>query len=75
VVSASTWTFADPDRRRWLGTQWADRTRVSAFAEQALRYGLADEAELEEVAQGWLRWMDEPDGFYLQPSVEILARR
>ncbi len=74
-VSATTWTFADPERREWLGTQWADRTRYSALGQQAVEYGLADADELEELAQGWLRWMARPDGFYLQPSMEILARK
>ena len=74
-VSSSNWTFATPDRREWLGTQWADRTRYSALAEQALYYGLADADELEDLAQGWLRWMAAPDGFYMQPSMEILARK
>ncbi len=74
-MSATTWTFADEDRREWLATQWADRTRYSAFAQQALEYGLADPEELEQIAQGWLHWMTQPDAFYMQPSMEILARR
>ena len=36
-AGSSTWTFADPERRAWWGSLWADRVEQSAFAEQARR--------------------------------------
>lgn len=74
-ASSSTWTFADPESRAWWGDLWADRVRLSAFAEQALQYGLADAAELEAIAAAWGRWAAAPDGFFAVLHAEVLARR
>jgi SAM-dependent methyltransferase len=74
TVSSSTWTFADPETRQWWGGLWADRVRYTRLAEQAMAYGLSDPAELEEIAQAFLRWAASPDAVYVTPHVEILAR-
>ena len=74
-ASGSTWTFADLDSRRWWGGLWADRLRLSALADQALAYGLADRAELDRLADAWRAWAEDPDGFFLTPHCEVLARR
>jgi SAM-dependent methyltransferase len=75
TVTSSTWTFGDPASRAWWGGQWADRVRHSSYADQAIAYGLADEAELAAIEAGWRRWIEEPDGVFVVPSVEIIARR
>jgi hypothetical protein len=75
VVSATCWTFADAEARQWWGGLWADRVRISRFAEQAVGYGLSDAGELERIAQAFLRWAASPDGVFVVPHVEILARR
>jgi SAM-dependent methyltransferase len=75
TTSSSTWTFADPDSRAWWGGLWADRVRLSGFAEQAVEYGLADAGELEAIADGWRRWAAEPDGFFAVLHGEVLATR
>ncbi len=75
VASSSSWTFATPDDRRWWGGLWADRVTQSAFADQALDYGLADTEELAEIAAAWRRWADQPDGWLALLHGEILARR
>ncbi|HET6794122.1 MAG TPA: methyltransferase domain-containing protein [Acidimicrobiales bacterium] len=72
-VTSSTWTFADPDSRSWWGGLWADRVLLSAFAEQAVAYGLADRAELEELARGWRSWAEAPEGVFVTPHVEVIA--
>lgn len=74
AVTSSTWTYADPDSRAWWGGLWADRVGLSAFAEQAVGYGLAEEAELEAIAAAFRRWAEAPDGVFVVPHVEILAR-
>jgi SAM-dependent methyltransferase len=74
-VSSTCWTFADPDSRRWWGGLWADRVRLSRFAEQAAEYGLTDAEELESIARAFLGWAEAPDGVFVVPHVEILARR
>jgi ubiquinone/menaquinone biosynthesis C-methylase UbiE len=74
VTTSSTWTFADPETRAWWGGQWADRVRYSAFADQALAHGLTDAAELEMLADAWHHWALEPDGVFVIPHVEVVAR-
>jgi len=46
----------------------------SAFAEQALEYGLANEADLARIAAGWHRWGATEDGYFLIPNGEVIAR-
>jgi ubiquinone/menaquinone biosynthesis C-methylase UbiE len=75
TVTSSNWTFADAAGRAWWGGMWADRVRASAFATQAIEHGLADEAELAELEAGWRAWIDERDGIFVVPSVEVIARR
>lgn len=74
TVTSSTWTFADPASRAWWGGLWADRVSQSAFAEQALAAGLSDRGELASIAAAWRRWAEVPDGVFVVPHVEILAR-
>jgi SAM-dependent methyltransferase len=74
-VSSTCWTFADPESRQWWGGLWADRVRLSRFADQAVGYGLSDAEELERIAQAFLAWAASPDGVFVVPHVEILARR
>ena len=74
-VSSSTWTFADAEGRRWWGGLWAERTVASSFAEQAVRYGIAAPAEMEDLAAGWRDWAARPQGLFVVPHVEVLARR
>jgi len=75
VVTSSTWTFADPDSRAWWGGLWADRVRLSAFADQAREYKLSDDAELDAIADAWRRWAASADGFFAVLHAEVLAVR
>jgi SAM-dependent methyltransferase len=74
AASASTYCYASPAEREWWGTSWAGRATSSAFAEQALRYGLATQADLEEIAAGWLRWGAADDGWLGMLHGELLIR-
>jgi SAM-dependent methyltransferase len=74
-VGSSTWTFADPDDRAWWCGLWADRVRSSAFAEQAVAYGLSDETELAALAAAFLEWPRHPDGFFVVLHADVLAHR
>jgi SAM-dependent methyltransferase len=73
-ASASSWCYADDETRRWWGGLWATRATESALAEQAVAYGLASPAELEEIAAAWRTWSDQPDGWFALLHGEILAR-
>ena len=45
------------------------------FAEQAVAYGLSDIEELQSIARAFVNWAGSPDGVFVVPHVEILARR
>lgn len=72
--TASVWCYATPESRAWWGGLWADRITSTALAEQALERGLATRSELEEMAAGWRRWAESPDGWFIVPHGEIVAR-
>jgi SAM-dependent methyltransferase len=75
TVSSSTWTFADVEGRAWWGAMWADRVRLSSFADKALAYELATRDELDSLGDAWIQWAGKPDGFFAAMSVEVIARR
>lgn len=72
--SAGVWCFATPADRAWWGGTWAQRISASTLAEQAVAAGLADAAELHEVAAGWRRWVDDPAGWFAVIHGELLCR-
>lgn len=72
--SASVWCYADEVDRQWWGGSWADRVVDSGFAQQALAAGLATEAQLTALAQGWREWAADPDGWFAVLNGEILCR-
>jgi ubiquinone/menaquinone biosynthesis C-methylase UbiE len=74
TATTSTWTFAEPESAAWWGNLWADRCVLSDFAEQAVRYGLTDAAELSTLAAAFRDWSVEPDAFFMIPHGEVLAR-
>lgn len=73
--SGSMWAYADPASREWWGGLWADRARYSAFATQAVEYGLTTTDELEEIAAAWLRWAAHPTSSFVVVHGEIIARK
>jgi ubiquinone/menaquinone biosynthesis C-methylase UbiE len=72
--SSSNWLYATAQQRRWQSRVWSERVLHSAFADQALEYGLANEADLARIAAGWHRWGSTDDGFFLIPNGEVIAR-
>jgi ubiquinone/menaquinone biosynthesis C-methylase UbiE len=74
AFSTSNWTFATPGDRSWWSEMWAERTTSSAFGQQAVEYGIASAAELEEIAAGWRAWGALPDAVFIVVGGEILAR-
>jgi SAM-dependent methyltransferase len=75
TVSSSTWTFSSAEDRAWWGGLWADRVVESAFAEQAVGYGLVSSGELSAISSAWRRWADRDDGVFIVLHAEVLARR
>ena len=74
VATASTYCYASPEERRWWGPRGPGRATASSFAEQAVAYGLATTAELEEIAAAWLRWSAADDGWLGMLHGELLIR-
>lgn len=75
VYSTSTWTYATPEDRAWWSEVWAARATESAFAEQAVAYGLATTDDLHDIAEGWRAWGTTDDAVFVLVHGEILARR
>jgi ubiquinone/menaquinone biosynthesis C-methylase UbiE len=73
-VTSSNWTFTSEAERRWWGQLWADRIRHSAFAEQALAFGLATTSDLEDLADGFIAWAQQPDGLFIVVHGEVVGR-
>jgi len=75
VVTSSNWIYHRYDERRWWGQLWADRVLQSSFAEQCLENGLATHDELEAISEAFMNWIEQEDGVFIVPSVEVLARK
>jgi SAM-dependent methyltransferase len=74
TATTSSWCFASPAEREWWGRSWAGRATASAFAEQAVAYGLATPEDLADVAAAWLRWSAADDGWLGMLHGELLVR-
>jgi hypothetical protein len=48
--------------------------RESDLAHQALEHGLSSPTELEGIAAAFLEWAADPEGLFVVPHVEVLAR-
>ena len=75
AVTSSNWTYESDEDRRWWGGLWADRVVLSEFARQAVEYGEATSGELEDLSRAFREWAEAPEGLFVVPSVEVLARR
>jgi hypothetical protein len=72
--SAGVWCFATPEDRDWWGSTWARRVEESDLAVQAASTGLADLAELADIAAAWRSWAVDPDGWFCVVHGEIVCR-
>jgi ubiquinone/menaquinone biosynthesis C-methylase UbiE len=72
-VSASTELFAERDEVLNWGDSWAERVTQSAFATQAMDYGLATRDDLEAIASAWRTWAREPDALFMYVNVECVG--
>jgi SAM-dependent methyltransferase len=74
TASSSTWTWATADERSWWCELWAERTVGPGLGGQAVEYGIANPAELADIADGWRAWSTHDDGVFVVVHGEILAR-
>jgi SAM-dependent methyltransferase len=73
-ASASVWCYSAPEERAWWGDLWADRVVASAFAEQAVGFGLSTASELGRLSAAWRRWATTDDGWFAILHGEVLCR-
>ena len=73
TMTASVWTYGDPAERANWGNSWAERCLTTSFGEQAVDYGYATRAEMEDIAAGWRRWAALDDGYFHFIHGEALA--
>jgi len=71
LATSSSWHYTSPDQRLWWAQTWAERTRLPRFADRAAELGFAD--YIEPIAEGWLRWATEPDGWFAFLHGEVIA--
>jgi hypothetical protein len=74
TATTSAWCYASPAERAWWGSSWAGRATASAFAEQAVAYGLASAGELAAIAAAWQEWAAADDGWLGMLHGELLIR-
>lgn len=73
-AGGSVWCFASPDDRAWWGGLWADRMTESSIADQLVDAGLASRSTLSDIAAVFRSWAADPDGWFLVPHGEAIAR-
>jgi SAM-dependent methyltransferase len=74
TYSTSTWTFATPGDRAWWGDLWAERILSSSLAGQAVGYGVATPAELEDISAAFRDWSGRPGSTFVLLHGEVIAR-
>jgi ubiquinone/menaquinone biosynthesis C-methylase UbiE len=73
AVSTSTWTYSTPGTVGPWVDLWVSRLTEARLADLALEYGLADRAELEELADGWRAWGSSPHPFFAFLHGEVIG--
>jgi SAM-dependent methyltransferase len=73
TATASAWYYTTPEQRRRWAELWADRIRIARFAERAV--AVHDGVDVDDLARAWLRWADEPSGWFAFLHGEVVARR
>jgi hypothetical protein len=73
-ATTSTWCFNTDAEREWWGGLWAERAVKSDFAKVAVEGGFATPEDLRRLAQGWLDWAADVDGWLCIPHSEILCQ-
>ena len=62
------------DRAAAWAETWAKRTAETKLADQAISYGLASRAEIDDMARGWRAWGAHPDATLFYVDVAAVAR-
>jgi SAM-dependent methyltransferase len=74
TASVSGWCFAERADIEWWTETWAQRVKVSAFAEHAVEHGLATTADLDALSAAWREWGARDDAWFAILHGEVLCR-
>ncbi|OQO07519.1 hypothetical protein B0A48_07216 [Cryoendolithus antarcticus] len=74
-LGMGSWMYASPQEREVWGGTFRDRIRGGAMRSKALELGIASEAEMEEMAREWERWIENVDGCCGSLHGELLVQK
>lgn len=72
-ATTSSWHYTTMTQRRAWAQLWSDRIQLPRFSERAEQLGLA--GEIPRIASAWLRWADDPYGWFAFVHGEVVATR
>lgn len=75
VVTTSTVAYTDPERVKFISESWSKRVSETQLGKQMIKYGLANQAEVDEMARSWLEWGKKEDAIMFYVDVSIIARK
>jgi len=64
TTEVKVYDSSDEEARRSWALSWRDRCLHSAFAGQAVDYGVCTRQEMREMARDWEKWSTEPQGVF-----------
>ncbi len=65
----------DGEEARIWGRTWTQRILYSGIANQALEYRYAEQADLERISNGWAKWAESEEPFFMFAQIAVLAVR
>lgn len=57
----------------WWGAMWAERVVQFNFATNAIKFGVATIAELDDLRNGWLDWSRRENAQFIVHRGEVIA--
>jgi len=63
-ASAGTWCYSTREEREIWGGTMVDKCINGAVPKKAIEVGIASEAQLKEMSEGWSRWIEAEDGWF-----------
>lgn len=72
-ATVSSWSYTDRRERREWAQLWSSRIQVDRFGQRVAAVDQA--ADIPELAAAWLRWAEEPFGWFAFLHGEVLASR
>ncbi|CDR88754.1 uncharacterized protein SPSC_05586 [Sporisorium scitamineum] len=75
TFSSSNQAYGGQPQAKFWGQMWTDRISAESWKKQALETGKVTEAQIEQMAQDYLKWSDRPDGVFVMVCGEVLLRK